>query len=318
MKAVVFNGSILNMEEIDTPKPVSGETIIEVKKAGICNTDIEITKGYMEGFRGVPGHEFFGTIHSSNLPISKNKRVTAEINCGCGTCNVCNSGDERHCLNRTVIGIAGRNGAFAQYISVPDRNVIEIPDEISDTNAIFIEPLAAALEIPEQITITPDHTVALFGDGKLGQLIAQVLQSTGCDLTVIGKHPDKMEYLESLGIKTQVVTNANPRLYDIVVEASGSPDGFHSAMSMVKPKGTFILKSTYAGGISFNPAPIVINEIHVLGSRCGRIHSAIKFLVDRKPDFSYLIEKEYSLDNALEAFSHACTKGSKKIVVGMK
>jgi len=317
MQALVFNGANLNVEAIDTPTSVSGETIIQVKKAGICNTDIEITKGYMEGFRGVPGHEFFGTIHESSLQINKNTRVTAEINCGCGICNLCKGGDERHCRNRTVIGISGRNGAFAKYISVPDRNVIAIPDEISDTNAIFIEPLAAALEILEQITITPDHTVALIGDGKLGQLIAHVIKSTGCDFTVIGKHHDKLEYLKALEICTRLVTDTNPGHYDIVIEASGSPDGFHTALSIVRPTGSLILKSTYAGGISFNPAPIVINEIHLLGSRCGRFQPAIKFLVDRKPDFSYLVEREYSIDYALEAFSHACRKGTKKVVIDM-
>jgi threonine dehydrogenase-like Zn-dependent dehydrogenase len=317
MNAVVFNGTNLKSEAIDTPEPVAGESIIRVKKAGICNTDIEITKGYMDGFRGVPGHEFFGTIHESCLQIDKNKRVTAEINCGCGNCALCKGGDERHCRNRTVIGISGRNGAFAEYISVPDRNVIVIPDEINDTNGIFIEPLAAALEILEQITITPDHTVALIGDGKLGQLIAHVIKSTGCDLTVFGKHHDKMEYLKALGIRTHIVTDTNSFLYDIVIEASGSPDGFHSALSIVKPRGTLVLKSTYAGGISFNPAPIVINEINVLGSRCGRFEPAIRFLVDKKPDFSYLIEKEYSFDNALEAFGQACRKGAKKVVIDM-
>jgi threonine dehydrogenase-like Zn-dependent dehydrogenase len=317
MKAVVFDGSVLELKNIDTPEHVSGETIIRVKKAGICNTDIEITKGYMEGFRGVPGHEFFGTIHKSFLKIDKSKRVTAEINCGCGNCALCKSGDERHCRNRTVIGISGRNGAFAEYISVPDRNVIVIPDEISDTNAVVIEPLAAALEILEQITITPDHTVALIGDGKLGQLIAHVIKTTGCDFTVFGKHHDKLEYIKALGIRTHFITEPNPVFYDIVIEASGSPDGFYTALSIVRPKGTLILKSTYAGGISFNPALIVINEINVLGSRCGRFEPANKFLVDRKPDFSYLIEKEYSLDNALEAFSQACRKGAKKVVVDM-
>jgi threonine dehydrogenase-like Zn-dependent dehydrogenase len=318
MKAVVFDGSILKLEEIDTPTPRSGETIIKVKKTGICNTDIEITKGYMDGFRGVPGHEFFGIIHDSCLHIDKNKRVTAEINCGCGNCGLCKGGDERHCLNRTVIGIAGRNGVFAEYIRVPDRNVIVIPDEISDTNAIFIEPLAAALEILEQIPITQDLTVALIGDGKLGQLIAHVIQATGCDFTVIGKHHDKLKYLKALGIRTRVITDTNSKIYDIVIDASGSPDGFNAALSMVRPKGTLVLKSTYAGGISFNPAPIVINELHVLGSRCGRFQPAIKFLTDTNPDFSYLVEKEYSLDNALEAFRQACIKGTKKIVIDMK
>lgn len=317
MKAVVFNGTNLKLEAIDTPAPVPGETIIKVNKAGICNTDIEMTKGYMDGFRGVPGHEFFGTIHHSYLQVDNNKRVTAEINCGCGICALCKGGDERHCRNRTVIGISGRNGAFAEYISVPDRNVKVIPDEISDVNALFIEPFAAALEILEQITITPEHTVALIGDGKLGQLIAHVVKSTNCDFTVIGKHYDKLEYIKAMGIRTRINTESSNKLYDIVIEASGSPDGFYTALSMVRPKGTLILKSTYAGGIPFNPAPIVINEVNLLGSRCGRFLSAIEFLVDRKPDFGYLIEKEYSLDNALAAFSHACTKGATKVVLDM-
>ena len=318
MKALVFDGTTIQLNDIDKPVPAKGATLIRVSKAGICNTDIEITRGYMPGFRGVPGHEFFGTIVHSSLPIDRSKRVTAEINCGCGVCVLCQTGDGRHCANRTVIGILGRNGAFAEYISVPNQTIKVIPEEIDDNNALFIEPLAAALEITDQISITPDHSVALFGDGKLGQLIAHVIKATGCDLTVIGNHDSKLEHLKSRGIATISITKYKPSLFDIVIEASGVPSGFLAALSSVKPRGTIILKRTCADDITFNPAPIVINEIAVIGSRCGCFDSAIGFLLERKIDLSYLIEETYPLDEALQAFDHACRKGSKKIIIDMK
>jgi 2-desacetyl-2-hydroxyethyl bacteriochlorophyllide A dehydrogenase len=286
--------------------------------AGICNTDLEITKGYIPGFNGIPGHEFFGTIVNPTLPELKNKRVTSEINCGCGKCQTCSDGDERHCTNRTVIGISGRDGAFAEYISVPNRNVVRIPDEISDKNALFIEPLAAALEILEQIEISPKNKVLIIGDGKLGQLIAHVIAATGCKLYVAGKHPDKLEYLQTLPLKTILTKDLDTsNQFDIVIEASGSPEGFSCAVAHVKPRGTIVLKSTYALPLTFNPAPLVVNEITLIGSRCGRFGPAIKFLIEKKPDFSYLIEKHYSIDDAVEAFSHAAAKGSMKIAFDM-
>lgn len=317
MRAVLFDGTRLSIDEIEKPVINKGETLIRVLKAGICNTDLEITKGYMQGFKGVPGHEFFGTIEASSLSIDQKTRVTAEINCGCKQCMVCKSGDERHCPGRTVIGILGRDGCFAQYISVPDSNVRIVPDEISDINAVFIEPLAAAFEILEQITVAANHTVALFGDGKLGQLIAHAIATTRCDLTAIGIHPEKLDHLKPLGVRTCLVNDFKPKKFDIVIEATGVPETFAYALSCVRPRGIFVLKSTYAGLLSFNPAPIIIDEITIVGSRCGRFEPAIHYLQNRKPDFSCLVDKEYSIDESLAAFNHAATKGTGKIIIDM-
>jgi threonine dehydrogenase-like Zn-dependent dehydrogenase len=272
----------------------------------------------MKGFNGILGHEFIGTIADASLSVSSAKRVTAEINCGCGQCALCKSGDERHCASRTVLGIANRDGAFAEYISVPPRNIHQIPNPISDSNALFIEPLAAALEILEQVQINPDQRVLIIGDGKLAQLIAHVIASTGCELYVVGKHPEKLDYLGNLPISTITLKELDRvGMFDIVVEASGSPDGFSSAVSIVKPRGTLVLKSTYAQPLTWNPAALVINEITLIGSRCGRFEPAIRFLVEKKPDFSYLIEQHYAIDDAIAAFEHAGKKGALKIILDM-
>lgn len=318
MKAVTFDGASLSLDNVSMPSPPPGETIIRVNKAGICNTDLEITRGYMKGFSGILGHEFIGTLADSSVSASAAKRVTAEINCGCGHCPLCKTGDERHCAERTVLGIYGRDGAFAEYISVPSRNIHQIPDLISDNNALFIEPLAAALEILEQVPITTNQRVLIIGDGKLAQLIAHVMVSTGCELYVAGKHPEKLNLLGNLPLSTVLTTELDRAgTFDIVVEASGAPDGFATAVLKVKPRGTIILKSTYAQPLVFNPATLVINEITLVGSRCGRFEPAIKFLTEKKPDFSYLIEQHYPINDAIQAFDHAGKKGARKIIIDM-
>jgi threonine dehydrogenase-like Zn-dependent dehydrogenase len=318
VKAVTFDGALLSLKDVLIPSPPPGEIRIRVSKAGICNTDLEITRGYMKGFSGILGHEFIGTISNISLSASATKRVTAEINCGCGHCTLCKTGDERHCVTRTVFGIAGRDGAFAEYISVPSRNIHQIPDSISDSNALFIEPLAAALEIFDQIQITSSQRVLIIGDGKLAQLIAHVIVSTGCELYVAGKHPEKLDFLQNLPLSTLLTTELDRTgVFDIVVEASGAPDGFSTAVSKTRPRGTIVLKSTYAKPLTFNPAALVIHEITLVGSRCGRFEPAIKFLTEKKPDFSYLIEQHYPIDNAIQAFDHAGKKGARKIIIDM-
>ncbi|NLE01777.1 MAG: alcohol dehydrogenase catalytic domain-containing protein [Fibrobacter sp.] len=311
MIALTYNQT-LNLSEIQKPIPAANETLIRVSKAGICNTDIEITKGYMAGFKGVPGHEFIGYADTTGL---RGKRVTAEINCGCGNCQMCRSNLQRHCPHRTVIGIDHRDGAFAEYISVPSSNIVMIPDEIPDNTAIFIEPLAAALEITEQILINNNHSVLLIGDGKLAQLIAIVLKYTGCNLLVMGKYEDKLAHLKNFGIDTQLKDSFKPELYDIVIEASGSPQAFISGLSYVKPRGTMVLKSTYAGAFPFNPALAVVNEISIIGSRCGTFSRAIDFLLKYKPDLSYLITKSFPIHQGIEAFAEAQKKGVMKVIL---
>jgi 2-desacetyl-2-hydroxyethyl bacteriochlorophyllide A dehydrogenase len=316
MKALFFD-SFLQIKDIPVPEITSGDVLIRVKWAGICNTDIEITKGYIPNYNGIPGHEFYGLIHEAQDKTLIGKRVTAEINAGCNNCEWCNKGLSRHCPNRTVLGIINQDGAFAEFIKVPLDTLIFIPDSIVDTNAIFIEPLAAALEIIEQITIQKEHKVLLIGDGKLAQLIALVIHYTGCDLTVLGKHTDKLSLLTKQNIKTVHLDSFTPSLYDIIIEASGSSQALMNAISHVKPRGTVVLKSTYTDTSVFNPSAIVVNEITLIGSRCGRFESAINFLQKTQIDLSYLISEKHPFTNIIEAFRSSQKKGVLKVIVEM-
>ena len=319
MKAIHFNNRLSLLDDYPIPARIGDELLIRVSSAGICNTDMEITRGYVRNFSGIPGHEFIGTVESVPNPVYNHllgKRVTAEINCGCGNCSYCRQGLSRHCPDRTVVGIVNRNGAFAEYIAVPVDNVVPIPDFISDSNALFIEPLAAALEIQEQIEITPSQTVLLLGDGKLAHLIALSLKPIGVKLTVAGKHEWKTELLRDRGIDAAVdrqdLINGS---FDIVIEASGSPAAFQEGLAKVRPRGTLILKSTYANSFSFNPAGIVVNEFTLLGSRCGKLTSAIDFLETERPDLSYLISRRFPLSEGIVAFEAARQSDVLKVVI---
>ena len=318
MRSLVFSDRLL-LEESDIPVPPPGEALIKVSASGICNTDIEITRGYVPGFSGIPGHEFIGSVESVPSPRYEHllgRRVTAEINCGCGHCPFCEAKLARHCPDRTVIGIIKRNGSLAEYISVPVENIIEIPDSISDENALFIEPLAAALEILEQYPIRPEHRVLIIGDGKLAHLIALTLKSTGCDLIVSGKHRWKTDLLNQRNITA--VTNRSDitaEMFDIVIEASGSPQAFNQGLAQVKPRGIFFLKSTYARDFSFNPAGVVVNEITLIGSRCGQFAHAIEYLEREQPDLSYLISRRFPLSDGIAAFSAALQPDVMKVIL---
>ncbi|MFQ5769221.1 MAG: alcohol dehydrogenase catalytic domain-containing protein, partial [bacterium] len=267
MKALYLKNT-LALQDIETPCPQKDEVLVKVSTAGICNTDLEIVKGYM-GFEGVLGHEFVGIVEKAADSRWIGKRVCGEINYGCGNCKYCLSGLSRHCPNRRVLGILNQNGAFAEFVISPDKNLHEIPQTIPDTSAVFVEPLAAALEILEQVHIEPNQRVAIIGDGKLGLLICQVLKLTGCQLALIGKHSRKLALAKSWGIKTFELYQISDTKFDIVVEASGAPSGFATAMQLILPRGTIVLKSTYHGKIDLNAAPIVIDEINIVGSRCG-------------------------------------------------
>jgi len=288
-----------------------------VHLAGICNTDLEILKGYMN-FTGIPGHEFVGYIAESDNTALVGKRVTGEINIGCGECIACQNGLDRHCPNRDVLGIQNYNGAFAEFLIIPEKNLFFIPDSISDEEAVFIEPLAAACEILEQIQIQPQFHVAVFGDGKLGLLIAQVLQISGCKLTVIGRHPDKLNFVRRLGVDTLLESQISDQRFDVVVDATGSADGFHQALQCVKPRGIFVLKSTTQESIQFNPAKLVIDEIQLVGSRCGPFRPAIQLLVEKKVDVKPLISGIYPLNAWETAFQVAESRESLKILLSMK
>lgn len=302
MKALVFDKE-LALKDIPAPTPRAGEAIVKVRVAGICKTDSEITKGYM-GFSGVLGHEFVGTVVSSPDPDQPGLRITGEINAGCGTCSWCREGMERHCPNRTTLGILGRDGCLAEYVSLPVANLVPVPEAVSDEKAAFTEPLAAALEILEQVKIQPDHRVLVIGDGKLGLLVCMVLRLTGCDLRLVGKHPDKMAIFERLGGKTRLLDNLSDDEppYDVVVEASGSPSGWALALKLLKPRGTLVLKSTYHGGFDFNPAPLVINEINVVGSRCGRFAPALRLMEAGLVDPTPLISEVVPFDRIEDVF----------------
>jgi len=304
----------LKLIEIPQPKPNSNEALVKVTKAGICNTDLELLKGYM-GFEGVLGHEFVGIVETADASSWIGKRVCSEINFGCGECEYCLKGLSRHCSNRTTLGILDQNGAFADYTVVPLENLHEIPDVVSDEQAVFAEPIAAALEILEQIQIEPNSKVAVIGDGKLGLLICQVLRLTGCELLLIGKHERKMAIAAAWKIENQSLENLPKREFDVVVEVSGSSSGFETAIQLVKPRGAIVLKSTYHGNLEFNAAPIVINEITVVGSRCGPFAAAIRHLEKGLIDVGNFIDAEYALKDFEKAFDHAADSTSLKILL---
>jgi threonine dehydrogenase-like Zn-dependent dehydrogenase len=313
MKALYLKDS-LALKEIPVPVFSENDALVKVKMAGICNTDLELVKGYM-GFEGVLGHEFVGVVEKAANQEWVGKRICGEINFGCAECLYCKRGLSRHCPNRTVMGILKQNGAFAEYVVLPIRNLHEIPESIPNSSAVFVEPLAAGLEILEQIKIEPNCDLAVIGDGKLGLLICQLLRLTGCRLKLIGKHPKKLALAQSWGISTLKVDEMEDRKYDFVVEASGSPSGFARAMQLVRPRGTLVLKSTYQGSLELNAAPIVIDEITIVGSRCGPFEPAIRALENNLVKVDDLIDQTYPFSQALQAFEHAKQRGSLKIIL---
>jgi threonine dehydrogenase-like Zn-dependent dehydrogenase len=317
MKALVFDEK-LSLQDVPIPNPLPGEALVRVRMAGICKTDVEIVRGYMN-FHGVPGHEFVGTVERTPDPQQLGLRVVGEINAGCGQCSYCRKGLQRHCPNRSVLGILGREGALAEYLTLPATNLSPVPDGLPDEKAVFTEPLAAALEILEQVKIEPEHRVAVIGDGKLGLLICMVLRLTGCDLLLVGKHPEKMELFSTIGgsiISLDEFRGRDDR-FDVVVEASGHPSGWELAVSRVKPRGTVVLKSTYHGSLNFNTAPLVIDEITVLGSRCGQFGSALRLLESDLVDPTVLISGIFPMDRAEEAFRESQQPGNFKILLRM-
>jgi len=304
MKALHFDGQKMTfLTDYDPPKP--GETLVKINLAGICGTDIEILSGYMS-YQGILGHEFVGVIKESQDSHMIEKRVVGEINVGCGICELCKKGLERHCPHRTVLGILRRNGAFAQYLSLPEKNLHVIPDQISDEQAVFVEPLAAAFEIKEQINLKQESNIALVGDGRLAQLVALVLNLSCQNITCFGRHKNKLELLKNLGIKTKIgIDSDDNQKFDIVVEATGSNSGFTDSMKLIKPKGTVILKSTLASKTNLDLTSMVINEVSVIGSRCGPFRPAINALASGRISVDNLIDSTYSLEKFQDAFEQA-------------
>ena len=266
------------------------------------------------GFRGVPGHEFVGSV-SEGPEAFRGKRVVGEINFGCGRCENCTRGLSRHCPNRSVMGILSADGAFAECVGVPASNLHLVPDKVSDEEAVFTEPLAAAFEILEQVQIDPGDQVLVLGDGKLGNLCAQVLRLTGANVTALGKHEDKLKLIKRAGVRTILLNDWKPRLFDVVVEATGSASGLELALGAVRPRGTLVLKSTIAGNHDVSLAAIVINEITIIGSRCGLFAPALEALEEKSVSVTPLIEKIYPLNDGIEAVKHAARQGARKILL---
>jgi threonine dehydrogenase-like Zn-dependent dehydrogenase len=317
MKGLWLENNQLELRtNIPIPEPPPGEALVRVLRAGICNTDLELIKGYYP-YTGIIGHEFVGIVEQGPKQLI-NQRVVGEINAACGNCRFCRRGQPTHCENRTVLGIVNRNGAFAEYLSLPIENLHLVPENVSTAAATFTEPIAAALEIQQQIQISKDDRVLVVGDGKLGQLIAQTLALTGCELLVVGRHEDKLINLAGKGIKTGLADSVTDRYFDISVDCTGNPEGFNIARRALRPRGTLILKSTYAGNLSLDASSLVVDEITLIGSRCGPFVPALELLATGKVDVQYLIDSSYPLSQGLEAFEKAKTKGVLKVLLEMR
>jgi len=313
MRALTWDGVAARVVERPPPEPRPGEALVGVRVAGICNTDLEITRGYM-GFRGTLGHEFVGMVHDGP-PEWRGRRVVGEINFACGTCAWCVRRLGRHCPTRRVMGILDADGAFAELVSVPVANLHAVPDTVTDEAAVFVEPLAAAFEILEQVHITAEHDCLVFGDGKLGLLIAQVLQQTGARVLAVGKHPDHLAWLARRGIDTVTLDAWRPTPADIVVEATGSAATLAVALAATKPRGTLVLKSTVADPTPVPFATVVINEICVVGSRCGPFEPAVRALAAGAVEVTGLIAARRPLAEGVAALGEAASRGTLKVLL---
>ncbi len=318
MKALRSKGGVLTLENVARPER-DNEALVRVLASGICNTDLEIVRGYA-GFSGTIGHEFVGVVEKADYaPDIVGKRVVGEINAGCGQCELCRSGDPRHCPVRTVLGIVGRDGCHAEFLTLPTRNLIEVPPTIAEDEAVFAEPLAAAFGITEQVAINPDTRVAVIGDGKLGLLCAMVLAVKTSSICVVGRHRSKLAIAQDAGIEGVMADRAASlgRVFDVVVEASGSESGFASAVELVKPRGKIVLKSTFHGSPTWPASRIVVDEITIVGSRCGRFGPALELLAAKQIPVRRLISDEFSLTDGLAAMNRAGEKGVLKVLLRM-
>ncbi len=320
MKAIIFDGQPADQRQLRLtddyadPQPPPGEVRIRTTLVGICNTDLEILRGYAD-FQGVPGHEFVGVVDQAEDPALLGRRVVGEINASCGVCPTCCAGRPTHCPSRTALGIRGRDGVLAEYFTLPARNLHLIPDNVSDDVAVFTEPLAAACQILDQVHVRPTDRVVVLGDGKLGLLVSQVLALTGCHLTAVGRHPEKLALLAAQGIPTQLGDEDLAGNVDLVVECTGRSEGFETARRLIRPRGTLVLKSTYHGLVQADLSRLVVDEIHLVGSRCGPFPPALRLLARNLVDVASLIEATYPLDEALTAFEHAGRRGTLKVLV---
>jgi threonine dehydrogenase-like Zn-dependent dehydrogenase len=319
MKALWLENNQISLRDVPQPH-TPNEALIKIRMAGICSTDLELIRGYYP-YTGILGHEFVGEVVSTGLPereaqgVRAGQRVVGEINAACNQCEQCLNGRPTHCENRTVLGIINRDGTFADFTTLPIANLQPVPASVSDEMAVFTEPLAAALEIQEQVQVRPTDRVLLIGAGRLGQLVAQTLALTGCNLWVVARHKRQQELLQARGIRVISEEDVQPQRWDIVVEATGSPGGFSFARLALRPRGTLVLKSTYKGQMNVNMSSIVVDEINIVGSRCGPFAPALRLMESRQVDPTILIDSEFELGDALKAFEHAQEPGVLKVLV---
>lgn len=303
------------VREVDKPQRAD-EALVRVVISGVCNTDLEISRGYA-GFHGTIGHEFVGVVEQAPDRSLIGHRVVGEINAGCGKCDWCRAGDARHCAARTVLGIVGRDGAHAEYLQLPVENLYLVPGRIPDEHAVFTEPLAAACAIRERVSLSKDTRIAVLGDGKLGLLCAQTLALTGAPLLLVGKHEEKLRIAARLGIETANIADAEKRgrTFDVVVEASGVADGFNLARKLLRPRGTLVLKSTFHGSTEIDAAQLVVDELSIVGSRCGRFGPALDLLKKGAIELDSMISEEYPLSQGAFALERAAQKGVLKVLL---
>jgi alcohol dehydrogenase len=314
MQALVFDGDLRVDDEYPVPVPGLDEALIRVRLAGICGTDREITRGY-KGYSGILGHEFVGEVIACDDAAYVGKRVCADINVTCGMCRYCAGNMETHCERRTVIGILNHQGCFADFITVPIRNLHVVPDAIPDEAAVMVEPLAAALHIGEQVTVTPDLVTVVLGDGPLGAMCALALRSLGCAPLLVGKHAARMRLLAAAGIATRFLDDALPGGVDLVVEATGSPTGLETALSLVRPRGTIALKSTLAGAAPYDLSAVAVKEIQIIGSRCGSFPPAITALASGAIDVGPLVSAVLPLCDGVDAMRLAASRDTMKVLL---
>jgi alcohol dehydrogenase len=315
MLAVHLESGRVRLRPLPSPRVPEGFARIRLLAGGICSTDLELQRGYY-GFSGTPGHEFVGEVTESADKSWIGKRVVGEINLACGHCDWCKRGLGRHCPTRTVLGIVKHPGAFREFLTLPIRNLHRVPASILTEHAVFIEPIAAACEILDQVRIPKGQRVAVLGDGKLGLLVAQVLQAKGAQVHLFGRHRNKMRLVEPSGVTTEIVPKKLPvAAWQCVVDATGSSEGLRAAVSMCIPRGTVVMKSTVHGLVSIDTAPAIVNEITLVGSRCGRFEAALPLLAAGKVNVGSMISEEFPLGRAPEAFVTAAKKGALKVLL---
>ena len=313
MRALLIDDEIRLDRDYPKPRPSPGEALIRVRKAGVCATDLELIRGYYD-YQGILGHEFVGVAETGKYA---SRRVAGEINLSCGNCEFCWKGLPTHCPHRSVLGIVNHSGAFADYLTLPEVNLHPLPDTLGDDQAVFVEPVAAAFQVLECTHLSPHDHVVLLGDGRLGLLTAQVVSLTGCRLTLVGRHEHKLSLANDWGIEAQLTGDIRSNSADVVIDCTGNPSGFGEALEWVRPRGVIVLKSTYHGLPEANLTQVVVDEITVVGSRCGPFPAAIQALAQGRIKVGALIDAHFNLDDGVAALEHAGQPGALKVILEM-